>query len=296
MRGGGEGGPRVFFQGGLSKGGLSRGRGRGSWRGGEEELSKGVVQGVFREFSKRFSRDCDPKRLFRVFSKKKSFFRVDQGVFQGVFQSVPGGGVQGRRGSRGFSRGFSGGCQEGFQGVVRGFSGRFRRFKVLKVSLCLGACNALSKENTWRHFWTELMQSRRVFGRSRVKIYHRSKRNNRAMKWYSESPLMRCLPIRQEILNVSQTAAAFHGIRPPFSSRPDRNSTAGVPSPFLRNALSAIPLVSNVLTYNDSRKGLRKICQIQETCQCGMTFGFLLDSKNFCKLFCVSCEVFVLHG
>ena len=27
-----------------------------------------------------------------------------------------------------------------------------------------------------------------------------------------------------------------------------------------------------------------------------MTFGFLSDSKNFCKLLWVSCEVFVLHG
>ena len=27
-----------------------------------------------------------------------------------------------------------------------------------------------------------------------------------------------------------------------------------------------------------------------------MTFGVLVGSKNFCKLFCVSCEVVVLHG
>ena len=31
-----------------------------------------------------------------------------------------------------------------------------------------------------------------------------------------EPPLMRCLLIRQEILNVSQIAGTFHGIRPPF--------------------------------------------------------------------------------
>ena len=74
---------------------------------------------------------------------------------------------------------------------------------------------------------------------------HRSKRNNWAFKWYSEPFLMKCLPIRQEILYVSLTAVAFHGIRPPFHSlsRPDCNCTADVPSFTLRPALSEIPLV-----------------------------------------------------
>ena len=43
-------------------------------------------------------------------------------------------------------------------------------------------------------FWTDLMQSRQVFGRNRAIFYHRSKRNNRAIKWYSEPPSIGCLP------------------------------------------------------------------------------------------------------
>ena len=37
-----------------------------------------------------------------------------------------------------------------------------------------------------------------------------------AVKWYSEPPVIRCLPIRQETLNVSQIGVTFHGISPPF--------------------------------------------------------------------------------
>ena len=52
-----------------------------------------------------------------------------------------------------------------------------------------------------------------------------------------------------------------------------------------------------VSTCNDSRRDLHKLCQVPRNCQCKwMTLGFLFGSKNFCKLFCVSWEVFVLHG
>ena len=34
---------------------------------------------------------------------------------------------------------------------------------------------------------------------------------------FSEPPFVKCFPIRQEILNVSQTGFKFHGICPPFS-------------------------------------------------------------------------------
>ena len=46
---------------------------------------------------------------------------------------------------------------------------------------------------------------------------HCSKRFYWAVTWYSEPPFTGCLPIRQEILNISQIAVAFHGLRPPFS-------------------------------------------------------------------------------
>ena len=56
---------------------------------------------------------------------------------------------------------------------------------------------------------------RQVFSRNRVIFDHRSKRNDWAIKWCSEPPFIGCLPIRQEILNVSQKAVTLQGIRPP---------------------------------------------------------------------------------
>ena len=73
---------------------------------------------------------------------------------------------------------------------------------------------SVAKEQTWQDFRTTLMQSRQVFGRNRVMLYHRSKWNYWSFVWFSESPLAKCLPISQEILSVSQIA--FRGTRPPF--------------------------------------------------------------------------------
>ena len=55
-----------------------------------------------------------------------------------------------------------------------------------------------------------------VFSRNRVIFIHCSKKYYWPFEWFSKSSLIRCLPIRQEILNISQIVAAFHGIRPPF--------------------------------------------------------------------------------
>ena len=61
-------------------------------------------------------------------------------------------------------------------------------------------------------------------------------------KWHSEPPFLWCLPIRPEILNVSQKAVTFQ--ESPTIRYPDR--TAEVPSFTLRTALSAIPFVSDL--------------------------------------------------
>ena len=74
----------------------------------------------------------------------------------------------------------------------------------------------ISKEYTWQDFRTELMQSRKVFRRNSVIFGQFSKRDTWGVKRYSEPPFMVCLPIRQEILNVSQIAITFHELRPPF--------------------------------------------------------------------------------
>ena len=83
-----------------------------------------------------------------------------------------------------------------------------------------------------------------------------------------------------------------------FSSRPDCNRTADVPSFTLRTAVSAIPLVSDLCGVDvqwfqvNSSQDLPNSKELSVS----MTFGFLVDSKNFCKLFSASWEVFVWHG
>ena len=52
--------------------------------------------------------------------------------------------------------------------------------------------------------------------RNRVMSDHCSKRYHWSVKWHSEPPFVWCLPIKQEILNVSQKAVTLHGCRPPF--------------------------------------------------------------------------------
>ena len=118
------------------------------------------------------------------------------------------------------------------------------------LSRFLTACKAYPRNMPGKYLWTELMQSRQVFSRNMVIFYHCSKWDNRAIEWYSEPPFTGCLPIRQEILNVSQIAAAFHGMSMEsthhFSSGPDCSNTADVPSLILRAALSPIPFVSDL--------------------------------------------------
>ena len=65
-------------------------------------------------------------------------------------------------------------------------------------------------------------------------------------KRFSKTSFVWSLSIRQEILNVSQIGIAHFGICHHFSSRPDCNNTADVPSFTLRTALSAIPFVSDL--------------------------------------------------
>ena len=104
----------------------------------------------------------------------------------------------------------------------------------------------ITDKYTWQDFRTKLMYSRLVFGRNRVTFNHCSKRYHWSVKGHSETSLIRCLPIRQEILNVSQIAVGFHGIRPPFFVQTWLQQTADVPSLILRTALSAIPLVPDL--------------------------------------------------
>ena len=82
--------------------------------------------------------------------------------------------------------------------------------------------------------------------------------------------LHRGLPVRQEILNVSQIAVALHGIRPPFIVHAPLQQHRRCP--FLNSTLlfqqSHLLLIWVVLTYHDSMIIPRKTCQIPRNCQC----------------------------
>ena len=77
-----------------------------------------------------------------------------------------------------------------------------------------------------------------------VRPLRRTERSVLQMR-FSESSFVRCFPICQEILNISQIAIAFHRISPPFFIQARLQQTADVPSFILRTALSAIPCVSD---------------------------------------------------
>ena len=141
------------------------------------------------------------------------------------------------------------------------------------------------------------MQSRLVFRRNRVIFDHCSKRYYWSVKGHSEPPFVRCFPIRQQILYISQgqqhsTESAHHS-----SSRPDCDSTADVHSFTLRPALSAIPFVSGLRGFDVQWFQERSSQYLPNSRNCHLSaFGFLVGSRNFMRFFCVFWEVLVLHG
>ena len=60
------------------------------------------------------------------------------------------------------------------------------------------------------------MNSWLVFRRDRVILNQWTKRNDWSIEWFSKTPFVWSLPIRQEILNVSQIGFKYHGICPPI--------------------------------------------------------------------------------
>ena len=81
--------------------------------------------------------------------------------------------------------------------------------------------------------------------------------------WIAESPFVRCPPIRQGILNCIADNRNIPWNPPTiFSSRPDCNNAAEVP--LFQQSCSSLD--GEVLTDNDSRIGLRRLCQILENC------------------------------
>ena len=83
-----------------------------------------------------------------------------------------------------------------------------------------------------------------------------------------------------------------------FSSRPDCNSTADVPSLILRTALitnrHSFPICV-VLTYNDSKFILHKLCQIPRNCQCKWLLVSLSAPRSSHGYDCIHWVAKVLH-
>ena len=115
-------------------------------------------------------------------------------------------------------------------------------------------------------------------------IFHnRFKRNNRTFKWYSEPPFIWCLPIKQEILNNSQIEILyiyiFHEISPPFFIQTWLQQLYALLFPkshvFLNGRV-------DVQWFQGMSSG-----DLSHYVELSMyiTFDFLVESKNVCKLF-----------
>ena len=117
---------------------------------------------------------------------------------------------------------------------------------------------------------------------------HRAKWNCWSSEWFAESPFVRCFPIMQEILNVSQIAVTIHGIRPPCF-HPDR--AAEISRMFLLSHF-VLPALQNhvsqndeALTFTDTKMALHNLCQIPVKCQNIRLSDRLSDRETFVTSF-----------
>ena len=157
----------------------------------------------------------------------------------------------------------------------------------------------ITEECTWQDFWTKLMQSRLVFRRNGVIFDDCSKKYTWSVKGFSEPPFIRCLPIRQKILQYFADSSSIPW-NPPTIHCPDLIATIPQMSilSLCATALSAIPFVSDLCGVDvqwfqdNSSQDLPNSKELSVP----MTFGFLVGSRNFVRLFWVSWEVFVSHG
>ena len=131
-----------------------------------------------------------------------------------------------------------------------------------------------------------------VFRRDKIMFNHGAKRNDWSFQFFSKTPFVWSLPIRQEILNVSQIGFAFHGICPPFFIQTWLQQ-------YCRRTFfhSAYCSLSNPICFRS--------VWCWRTMIPGKIFtGFakfqwivsVNDSKNFCKLLCVSLRLDPLGG
>ena len=123
---------------------------------------------------------------------------------------------------------------------------------------------------TWQDIWTKLVWSRYVLRRDKVIFDHCSKGYYWTVKGHSEPPFMWCLPIRQEILNVSQIAITLYGIRPTIfiqTRLQQHRRRTFLYSAHCSFCKSHVFLIWVALTYSDSRVILHNTCKIPWNCE-----------------------------
>ena len=143
------------------------------------------------------------------------------------------------------------------------------------------------------------MDSWLVFRSYRVILNQWTKRNGWSVKGHSEPPFAKCFRIRKFILNVSQIAVTCHGIRPPFFIQTWLQQYRRCP--FFNSAHCSL---SNPIRFRSVRcwrtmipgEIFTSFSEFQGIVSVKWILGFLVGSENFCKLFSVPWEFFVLHG
>ena len=106
-----------------------------------------------------------------------------------------------------------------------------------------------------------------------------------------------CLPIRQEILNVSQIAVTLHGISPPFFIKTWLLQYCRSPSLILRTVFSAMPFVSDLCGADVQWLQDNSSQDFPRNCECKwLLVSLSAPGTSLGSSFWVSWEVFVLHG
>ena len=150
------------------------------------------------------------------------------------------------------------------------------------------------KQSRVETFWPNWWSPDWFFRRSRMVFCNGAKRIHWSFKWFSKSPFILCFPSARRSWTFRRQQ--WHSIESAhhFSSKPDCNSTAEVPSLILRIALSVIPFCLgskgvDVQWFHDNSS---QDLQNSKELSAWMTFGYSDGSRNFRKLPSISWEKF----
>ena len=137
-----------------------------------------------------------------------------------------------------------------------------------------------------------------ILRRNTVILNQWTTRDNWSFKRFSKASFIWWLPIRQEILNVPHIGVAFHGNLPTMT-HPDLIAT--IQQRYLLSLCALLSqqshlfLICMVLTYNDSRKDVHRLSQLQGIVSV-IDFEASYRAPRTCASILVSWEVLVLLG